>query len=113
MRMRSSIRQVSVNGIGGPSLRYTLTCRQSSRSNLSGIYPVCTRKFVTPHPNPLPMGEGACRIRGSGCASPEPSALSAGLHVAGEAIEDGLPALALLLDRMSRFAVESDAHLDA
>src|SRR5262245_64924465 len=40
--MRSSIRQVSENGIGGSSLRCTLTCRQSSRSNLSGIYPVCT-----------------------------------------------------------------------
>src|SRR5215475_14314938 len=40
--MRSSIRQVSENGIGGSSLRCTLTCRQSSRSNLSRIYPVCT-----------------------------------------------------------------------
>src|SRR5215216_5527707 len=42
MRMRSSIRQVSANGIGGSSLRSTLTCRPSSRSNLSGIYTVYT-----------------------------------------------------------------------
>src|SRR5262245_29239172 len=62
--MRSSIRQVSENGIGGSSLRCTLTCRQSSRSNLSGIYPVCTdsRRLLPPHPRakarrPLPAGE--------------------------------------------------------
>src|SRR5262245_19231655 len=45
--MRSSIRQVSENGIGGSSLRCTLTCQQSSRSNLSGIYPVCTLSLWT------------------------------------------------------------------
>src|SRR5262245_62655484 len=58
--MRSSIRQVSENGIGGSSLRCTLTCRQSSRSNLSGIYPVCTlslwsRPPPPPPPPPLPF----------------------------------------------------------
>src|SRR5215475_2725442 len=45
--MRSSIRQFSENVIGGSSLRFTLTCRQSSRSNLSRIYPVCTLSLWT------------------------------------------------------------------
>src|SRR5215475_9717438 len=50
--MRSSIRQVSENGIGGSSLRCTLTCRQSSRSNLSRIYPVCTLSLWGKPPHP-------------------------------------------------------------
>ena len=34
------------------------------------------------------------------------------LDVASEVIENRLPALALLLDRMGRFAVECNAHFD-
>jgi hypothetical protein len=39
-------------------------------------------------------------------------ALSVRLDVASEVIENRLPALALLLDRMGRFAVECNAHFD-
>src|SRR6516162_3893412 len=40
------------------------------------------------------------------------SALSARLDVASESVENSLPALALLLDGMSGFAVECNAHCD-
>src|SRR5262249_54301209 len=35
------------------SFRANLTCRPSTRSKLSGIYPVCTER--PPHPDPLPL----------------------------------------------------------
>src|SRR6516225_9161740 len=40
------------------------------------------------------------------------SALSVRLDVASEVIENRLPALALLLDRIGRLAVECNAHFD-
>ena len=43
------------------SLRCSLTCRPSTRSKLSAIYPVCTT--TTPTPNPSPAGCGLARFR--------------------------------------------------
>src|SRR5437016_3497307 len=47
-----------------------------------------------------------------GCGGKKKQGLVARLCVASEVIENRLPALALLLDRMGRFAVECNAHFD-
>jgi len=51
-------------------------------------------------------------VRRSGVSLSRRSALSVRLDVASEVIENRLPTLALLLDRVSRFAVECNPYFD-
>src|SRR5262245_63810082 len=44
---REDCRQFNVHRREDPPMPFSETCRQSSRSNLSGIYPVCTLSLWT------------------------------------------------------------------